>query len=143
MAVQLLRNKRKTLRGASGHPGLALAKGPTRAQRAADDKAAEVAQIRLTYRYVSLRDTRWGGCRRCQGLLCGNRNLQMNEWPPRSKTRGLPPQERFNAIVCHMLGERCHQDVTEGRITPVGNSDVRTGRADALQFVPGRPRCRS
>jgi 5-methylcytosine-specific restriction endonuclease McrA len=39
----------------------------------------------------------------------------MHEIVPRSKTRGLPPEERFNLKNCIRLSRSCHRAVTEHR----------------------------
>lgn len=59
-------------------------------------------------------------CQACHGRRvaeCGGLPDEMHEDPPRSKTRGLPPEERFNLLVCARLCAACHKDVTEHRIT--------------------------
>jgi hypothetical protein len=34
---------------------------------------------------------------------------EMNEHPSRAKTRGLPPEQRFNRAICHMLCVKHHR----------------------------------
>lgn len=40
----------------------------------------------------------------------------MHEDPSRAQTRGLPPEQRFNLIICGRFCWICHQDVTENRL---------------------------
>jgi hypothetical protein len=40
----------------------------------------------------------------------------MHEDPSRAKTRGLPPEQRFNRRVCIRLNAKIHQLVTEKKI---------------------------
>lgn len=59
-------------------------------------------------------------CQICHGARwdeCLGLPDQLHEDPPRSKTRGLPMQERFNPRVCGRLCAACHKDVTEHRLT--------------------------
>lgn len=69
---------------------------------------------------IATRDYIWATRPVCQ-LCRGNRYLagftdEMHEEPPRSRTRGLPPDKRFNPIVCGRLCAICHRDVTEHRL---------------------------
>lgn len=41
---------------------------------------------------------------------------EMHEDPPRSKTRGRPPEERFNSRVCMRICPICHADYTAHRV---------------------------
>lgn len=50
---------------------------------------------------------------------------QLHEDPPRSKTRGLPPEQRFNRHVCIRLNAKIHQLVTEKKIRLVKVDPVR------------------
>lgn len=84
-------------------------------QRAQED-AEEAAQIRAVRTYI------WQTRHACQ-LCRGSRHAegmglpdQMHEDPPRSATRGLPPAQRFNLLVCGRLCAVCHTDVTENRL---------------------------
>jgi hypothetical protein len=51
-------------------------------------------------------------------VVCGGAptaNDEMHEIVPRSKTRGLPPEQRFNRGNCVRLHGHCHREVTENR----------------------------
>jgi hypothetical protein len=41
---------------------------------------------------------------------------EMHEDPPRSKTRGMPKEDRFNLMVCIRLNRDIHRLVTEKKI---------------------------
>lgn len=90
--------------------------GIGRGRDRAAERAAEVAVIRAVRSYI------WAtrhACQACHGRRraeCHGRPDEMHEDPPRSATRGLPPEQRFNLIVCARLCYRCHRDVTEHRI---------------------------
>lgn len=76
--------------------------------------------------------TRWRDC-------CGLPD-QMHEDPPRSETRGLPPDQRFNERVCARLCAACHRDVHNKtirlvRLTPAGFA----GPVRAERIDPSRP----
>jgi hypothetical protein len=67
-------------------------------------------------------------CQLCRGARtaeCAGLPDEMHEDPPRSKTRGLPPEVRFNARVCARLCHACHADVTEHRLRIVFLDPVR------------------
>tara|TARA_B100000949_G_scaffold223776_1_gene226573 strand:- start:340 stop:771 length:432 start_codon:yes stop_codon:yes gene_type:complete len=72
-------------------------------------KRADAAWIRLVRKDVILRD---GGCRSCQelGLSPDNAGLpmQMHELVYRSKTRGLPMEQRVNTKNCILICQFCH-----------------------------------
>jgi len=55
-------------------------------------------------------------CRLCQGRRPVFLPDQMHEDPPRSQTRGLPKEQRWNLAVCCRLCHSCHEDVTRRRI---------------------------
>lgn len=52
-------------------------------------------------------------CAVCKGAA--RHDDEMHEIVPRSKTRGLPPEQRFNRANCVRLHRGCHRDVTEKR----------------------------
>lgn len=60
-------------------------------------------------------------CQLCHGRRWRERlgPDEMHEDPSRAKTRGLPPEERFNERVCGRLCDACHRDVTENRLEVV------------------------
>ncbi len=83
-------------------------------------------------------------CQLCLGTRskdCFGRPDQMHEDPPRSATRGRPPQERYNDRVCARLCAACHQDVTEKKIrlvklTPAGFAGpIRVEKFDTGELV--------
>jgi hypothetical protein len=55
-------------------------------------------------------------CQLCYGKRASRLPDQMHEDPSRAHTRGKPPEERFNLLVCGRLCALCHADVTEGRL---------------------------
>lgn len=104
---------------ASNAPGLAFPKGRTIDEDTAADHAEEVKQIRKT------REKVWRRTSHCE--CCGDSEQEtaqkhpkaeheMNEDPPRSKTRGLPPAQRFNVRVCCRICRPCHKLVTDNVI---------------------------
>lgn len=99
---------------------LALPKTPhvpqRRARRAARTRrearrAARNAVVAATRRVVFALDAR---CVACLGPAAPDD--QMHEIISRAKTRGLPPEARFNAGNCVRLHAACHQAVTLHRI---------------------------
>ena len=62
---------------------------------------------------------------------------QMHEDPSRAKTRGLPPEDRFNERVCGRVCEACHRDVTQNRLRVVFADEYLRfrGRVWAVQLV--------
>ena len=88
--------------------------GETRRQKADRLTAAESKQIRETH------DAIWARrftCQICHGLRCRFRwQDEMHEDPSRAQTRGRPPAERFNVVICGRVGRACHRDITEGRL---------------------------
>lgn len=54
-------------------------------------------------------------CAVCYRALVSDAD-EMHEIIPRSKTRGLPPEQRFNVKICIRLHSGCHQTVTGNRI---------------------------
>lgn len=89
--------------------------GSTRDKAKAEAEALESAIIEAVREWI------WAHRSSCQ--LCHGRRSheclggdEMHEDPPRSKTRGLPPWERFNLRVCGRLCQACHRDVTEHRL---------------------------
>lgn len=49
-------------------------------------------------------------------LRPGRETDEMHEVIPRSKTRGLPPEQRFNRRNCVRLHRFCHQSVTTNTV---------------------------
>ena len=90
--------------------------GVTQDQLRALAHKAEQAVITAVHDYI------WAtrpSCQLCHGARkdeCMGLPDQMHEDPPRSKTRGLPPVQRFNLIVCGRLCAVCHRDVTENKL---------------------------
>lgn len=98
---------------ASNSSDLALAKGPTRADEKTARHAHETAVIK------AVRADLWERSSVCE--LCGDTERQsaakypkatheMHEDPPRSATRGLPAEERFNLRICLRVCPGCHRD---------------------------------
>lgn len=99
--------------------------GQTIDQEKAAREAAEVKVIKKVRLAVfSLRRA----CQVCHGRRvseCEGLPDEMHEDPSRAKTRGLPPDERFNLRVCGRLCHACHRDVTENRLRLVFEDPIR------------------
>jgi hypothetical protein len=76
----------------------------------------ELVVVLLTRRAVWALHSSCQACGGARSADCGGFPDEMHEEPPRSATRGRPPAERFNLIVCGRLCKACHIDVTEHRI---------------------------
>lgn len=90
--------------------------GEPRQQKKRREDRLEVEWIKQVREKVFARSP---SCQICHGSRrdeCMGLPDQLHEDPPRSKTRGLPLQERFNERVCGRLCAACHRDVTEYRI---------------------------
>jgi hypothetical protein len=93
--------------------------GLSRDERKTMLDAEEARVIREVRAYIWL--TRFN-CQLCHGARardCMGLPDEMHEDPPRSATRGLPPTERFNLLVCGRLCAACHRDVTRNRLRVV------------------------
>lgn len=96
-----------------------ISTGESLEEKRAREDAEEAAVITEVREYI------WRtrpSCQLCHGARrkdCMGLEDQMHEDPPRSKTRGLPPRERFNLIICGRLCAACHRDVTENRLRVV------------------------
>lgn len=81
-------------------------------------RRAETAWVALVRKYVVLRDM---GCRSCHELGISPDNagieLQMHEMVYRSKTRGLPIEDRVNTKNCILLCQFCHTAVHDKRLS--------------------------
>lgn len=84
---------------------------------------AEAKVIKAVRRQVFSRDS---ACRICQGTRSSGCYDQMHEDPPRSATRGMAPEARFNTRVCCRVCISCHQDLTEHR-RRIRFADLATG----------------
>ena len=96
-----------------------LSIGETHDEQVAREHVEEATIIQAVHDYIWR--TRWA-CQLCRGRRrseCHGFEDEMHEDPPRSATRGLPPAERFNLIVCGRLCHACHRDVTENRVRVV------------------------
>lgn len=111
--------------------------GETRKQQKAKESRTEKAWIKQVREKV-FHDR--PNCQICHGARweeCGGLPDQLHEDPPRSKTRGLPMQERFNPRVCGRLCAACHRDVTEHRMELVFFGDRGfTGQVTAYSRNP-------
>lgn len=89
----------------------------TRADEKARARRIEVAVIQAVREWIWT--NREPYCQVCQGRRraeCMGLPDEMHEDPSRAKTRGKPPWERFNIIICGRLCHACHRDVTENRM---------------------------
>lgn len=131
----MIRRKKRRSRFADYYASCALAKGETRAERKKVAHAAEAAVIAATRAQVFDRDK---ACRAC----CGSRRCflddQMDEIVPRSKTRGLPPEERFNTRNCIRYCAWCHQDKTENRLRATPVEPARGADGDVMHEQDGK-----
>jgi hypothetical protein len=93
--------------------------GETREEKSAREHVDEAAVIQQVHDYIwRTRST----CQLCRGRRrneCAGFPDEMHEEPPRSATRGLPPAERFNLLVCGRLCKACHGDITGNKLTIV------------------------
>lgn len=108
--------------------------GPTSKQEKASKRSAEAKWIKQVREKV-FRDR--PNCQICHGARweeCMGLPDQLHEDPPRSKTRGLPMQVRFNPRVCGRLCAACHKDVTEHRIV-VMFDDAERRFASSIYYV--------
>lgn len=110
--MPILRRKRKS-RFAEYYQQCATPKHEPAAVVKNREAAHQRAVIGAVRKLVFARDPH---CRACQGRRHGRfKDDEMHEIVPRSATRGLPPEERFNTANCLRLCHLCHQDVTEKR----------------------------
>ena len=97
-------------------------------------RRADAAWVRLVRKDVVIRDM---GCRSCHemGLPSDNGGLplQMHELVYRSKTRGLPIEERVNTRNCILLCEFCHSAI-HAKMLSVFVEDARKGADGRLRF---------
>lgn len=112
---------------ASSFDGLAFPKGPTRQHVKELKDAAEAAQIKKT------RALLWVMRQTC--ACCGETEIQtrrrspakwtheMHEDPSRAETKGRPPEERFNLVVCMRICPPCHRDYTANELRCVAKSE--------------------
>lgn len=110
--------RRKTpRRSASAATALRFAKGPTRASAKRQKQQRQSTVVADVRGQVFTRDK---ACRACNGLRKRYRfgfiDDEMHEIVPRSKTRGMEPEQRFNTQNCIRLCHWCHNDVTEKRL---------------------------
>ena len=85
--------------------------GSTRAETKASARKALAAYIAAVRQQVFARDAR---CR-VSGLK-SDEDDELHEDPPRSATRNMPMDVRFNSRVCIRLNREIHRLVTEKRI---------------------------
>lgn len=80
-------------------------------------------------------------CRGARRAECMGLPDEMHEDPSRAKTRGLPPLQRFNPIICGRLCVACHRDVTDHRLRIVFNDPAQGFMGDVwAEPVPPKPR---
>lgn len=106
----VLKKKKRPVR-ASDHPQLKFAKGPTREQRKRGKRQHHAEVVAATRELVFRLDP---VCIVCARGPFGTD--EMHEVIPRSQTRGLEPERRFNRRICVRLCRVCHRDVTEKRV---------------------------
>lgn len=102
----MIRRKRTT---ASGYPGQALPKGPTRFELKARKDLAEHARIYAVRDYILARAR--GRCECCGRLMAGV-PFEMHECWPRNETMRMPPERRFDARWCMAVCHACHVNLT-------------------------------
>lgn len=113
---RVLSAKQRALRKSKQRAPISI--GETRDEQQAREHRLEVAVIHAVHEWI------WHQrpyCQLCHGMRqheCLGPD-EMHEDPPRSKTRGLPPEQRFNLLVCGRLCQACHSDVTHRRLTIV------------------------
>lgn len=117
----------------SNSPDLALPKGKTRDEQKAEQHAAEVKQIAKTRRKLWKLTSTCCACGDSEDITaqkCAVPQHQMHEDPPRSLTRGLPPEERFNIYVCGRICPLCHPKATEHVIRFNFHDSIKRFRGD-------------
>lgn len=90
--------------------------GETRDDQKVREHIEEALQIQVVHAYIWL--TR-PVCQLCAGRRraeCMGLEDQMHEDPARCETRGLPPEQRFNLVICGRLCAACHADVTAHKL---------------------------
>lgn len=111
---------------ASNSPLLALSKGPSLADEKTARHAKEVEQITLTREQVWTRSEDkcefCGDTERETAAKSHRARHEMNETIERSKTRGLPPEERFNTRICARNCVPCHRDF-HGKLLRIAYDD--------------------
>ena len=70
------------------------------------------AEVREEVWRRSMRGTIGGYCDACGKSFLSALDGHLHEDPPRSKTRGLPVEERFNLRVCSRVHPDCHEKLT-------------------------------
>lgn len=93
---------------------LGIPKGKTSDERYAEEHAKEVKQIRKTREKVWKRTDHCEYCGRSERECAETSPVathQMHEDPSRAKTRGLPPEQRFNVFICARVCAECHSEV--------------------------------
>lgn len=112
----MIRRQKRERRFAAYYQRCGLAKPRSRAAEKRERDAHEAAVIGEVRAQVFARDR---ACRACGGTRRNFLPDQMDEMVPRSKTRGLPPEERFSTRNCIRYCALCHQDKTEHRLVAV------------------------
>jgi hypothetical protein len=70
----------------------------------------------LTVQKLKTHDLVWERDKACRVTRVTSENDTMHEDPSRAKTRGLPPEQRFNTRICIRLCPRIHEYVQRGKI---------------------------
>lgn len=89
---------------------LALPKPESRSKIKRRRRAHQSAVIRETREFV------WDRDRGCRYTGVPRDDDEMHEIVPRSKTRGMPPEERFNTGNCIRLSREIHRKVTRHQL---------------------------
>lgn len=117
---------RRVRNNASNFEGLAFPKGMSKADKKAAEHADLVAYIKAIREALFARTNVCACCGDTEALSIRKHGLphQMHEDPPRSTTRGLPKEERFNLRVCMRICADCHNKYTHHKIWCVALSDL-------------------
>lgn len=124
--------------------GFAHGKGPSRDREKTDRRQTQSAVVVAVRVRVFELDPL---CVVCLGVPLGTD--EMHEVVPRSRTRRMDPDDRFNRRMCVRLHRTCHRDVTEHRIEMAfldhargvdgGLVVQRRGVEDAIVYRRGNP----
>ena len=118
----MIRRRTKARTNASNCPDLALAKGqPYRAVKAERDRHASsvIKAVRADVFAASSVCACCGDNERQSAAKWPKGAHEMNEDPSRAKTRGLPPELRFNLKVCMRICPGCHVKYTANTLRNV------------------------
>jgi ADP-ribose pyrophosphatase YjhB (NUDIX family) len=108
--------------------GLMFPKGETLEQKRERERRHEADVI------AAVREAVWKRDRVCRATGKARADDEMHEINSRAKTRGLPPEVRFNTRNCVRLSRKVHHELTANRLTIVVDKPS-LGADGPLRFV--------